>query len=1087
MSARSETQTGQVIGTAPSLPFGLLFAHLPTACVVSRLGDGCILAVNDAWCALTGFTREAAIGQTTVSLGIWRDADQREGFLKGDHDADRLYPLRAATADHRKVRLKTEVLNVDGTELLLTCITEAQSEAVTQQNLQRALDELVEANRELQARNELHGEMELLAQLGAWTNREGSDTVRWSEGLYAVTGRTPGQPMDKQRARGGIHPDDREAWLAHRAALDGSFMDFRWIRPDGQQLWMRTRMSRSQVPGNPYTDFGVVQDVTAERTARARLQSQLDLLNQVAQHAPGMMYQALRNVDGSTEITFMSDRARDMLQLGAHESITDARTLFKRVAPDDLPRMLEDLDHFSRTLQPWRERYRVHLPDGAERWIRFEATPDALPDGRVLWHGFLADVTEERAARQALDRQQQLLEAIRIIQGLYIRTENKGEVFPRLLREIAGVARPDAAFLVELESAALGADPTTPALVGQLLDTQDREGRFTLDDPVALAQLTSGRCAVLKPDHAGHAALSAHLVGHHPLVLVPLKGPDGLVGLLGLQHRDPANVMFEMGFLEPMTSATAQLLLAWRSARQRDLTLEELAQTSRELEAQRRALQVTLQSMNQGLGKIEPDGRVSFYNQRLLELLDLPESLMQASPTHADVSRFMAARGDFGPGFEYVDATARHYVKVAGDSEAPGTYLRETQNGRFLEIGTQPLPEGGWVRTITDVSSYVASQQALDQERQRLAWVLEATRPGVWENDLGSERLTVNDRWAQIVGYTLQELEPVTDQTWIRLVHPDDLLKANAVRDAHIAGELPYYECDIRMRHKDGHWVWVNTRGRVHRRARDGKPLYMSGTHIDISERVQAQEMLSSLNTELERKVQERTRHLERTLRDMEAIAYSIAHDLRTPLRSVNGFASVLVATEPHHLSAAGVDSLNRIVNASKRMGQMLTEMLDVLAVVRADIAEAHVDMHTMAHDIDQQLGLRASQVALTIDPLPPARGDHKLIKQALRNLMDNAAKYSRHQQPPRVHVGYDAAERAYFVRDNGMGFDMAQADKLFGLFQRLHGDTQVPGTGIGLAIASRAVERHGGQIWARSAPGDGATFWMRLPSNDGA
>src|SRR5690606_38503167 len=161
---------------------------------------------------------------------------------------------------------------------------------------------------------------------------------------------------------------------------------------------------------------------------------------------------------------------------------------------------------------------------------------------------------------------------------------------------------------------------------------------------------------------------------------------------------------------------------------------------------------------------------------------------------------------------------------------------------------------------------------------------------------------------------------------------------------------------------------------------------------------------------------------------------------------------------------------------------QMLTEMLDLLAVVRADLADGEVDMRAMAQEIDEELGLSSSGVALTIDGLPPARGDRKLLKQALRNLMDNAAKYSRHQQPPRVQVGYDPAERAYFVRDNGVGFDMAQAPKLFGLFQRLHTDTRVPGLGIGLAIASRVVERHGGRIWAQASPGAGATFWMRLP-----
>jgi signal transduction histidine kinase len=156
--------------------------------------------------------------------------------------------------------------------------------------------------------------------------------------------------------------------------------------------------------------------------------------------------------------------------------------------------------------------------------------------------------------------------------------------------------------------------------------------------------------------------------------------------------------------------------------------------------------------------------------------------------------------------------------------------------------------------------------------------------------------------------------------------------------------------------------------------------------------------------------------------------------------------------------------------------------MLDVLAVVRAEISGEIVDMHTLAVGIEHQLGLRAAGVDLRLDHVPNAIGDEKLIKQALRNLMDNAWKYARHREPPRVHLGFDASRDAYFVRDNGIGFDMVQAPKLFGLFQRLHGDPTLPGLGIGLAITARIIERHGGRIWAEATPGEGATFWFSLP-----
>lgn len=944
----------------PPASYEEVFALVPVACVITRLADGLILAVNDEWCALTGITRSVALGSTSTQLGIWRDSEHRSRFLAAREDLNHLYALRAASGDQRMVRIRTRVLRSRDTELLVVSLTQAAEEAAVRTDLQRSLEGLSSANQ--------------------------------------------------------------------------------------------------------------------------ALRSQLDLLGEIAQRVPGLMYQAVRYPDGRSEIKYMSDPAVRMLELGPNEHKTDPRALFSRFHPDEIPRILEDLEQCGADGTDLRERYRIRLPSGALRWFRFEASPRRQSDGSVLWHGYVADVTEEHSTRAAMERQQQLLQAVSTALSLYISSDGKSEVFTRLLESICEVVRPSASFLVEMASTASVSGERVTSLRGTLLGTGGTSRAFQLEDPQSLELLLQGRAAVLLAGHPCHAAMSQGTGSNDPLVVVPLQLRSDLVGLVGLHHPDPRAVTFELGFLEPLTRAAAQILLAWRGHSERASTLKRLAEAGEQLKAERRALQIVLDSMGQGLARLEADGRISFYNRRLLELLDVPESLMASRPTHAQISAYLASRGEFGERYELVDAAGREYVKATGDAQAPEVYLRRTPQGRYLEIGTLPLPEGGAVRTITDVTQYMVAQEELATERQRLAWVLEATRPGIWENNLQNDELKINSRWAEIVGYTLEELSPVSSETWRRLVHPDDLVRADAARDVHIAGKAPYYECDVRMRHKDGHWVWINTHGRVHRRASDGEPLYMSGMHLDISDRVKAQEALSALNDNLERLVAERTRSLERTLRDMEAIAYSIAHDLRTPLRSVNGFATVLLESEVQHLSEAGTRSLQRIVGASARMGQMLTEMLEVLAVVRAEIVEETVDVQALAIDIDHQLGLRASGVELRIDPMPRALGDPRLIKQALRNLMDNAWKYARDRHPPRVHVGFDREKNAYFVRDNGVGFDMAQAPKLFGLFQRLHGDASVPGLGIGLAICARIVERHAGRIWAEAKPGVGATFWMKLP-----
>ena len=257
----------------------------------------------------------------------------------------------------------------------------------------------------------------------------------------------------------------------------------------------------------------------------------------------------------------------------------------------------------------------------------------------------------------------------------------------------------------------------------------------------------------------------------------------------------------------------------------------------------------------------------------------------------------------------------------------------------------------------------------------------------------------------------------------------------------------------------------------------------MSGTHMDITDRVTAQEEVRALNANLELRVAQRTADLERTLKDMEAISYSIAHDLRAPLRAVNGFAAVIAEGNVEGWDPATRDMFERIVRSSRNMGQMLTDMLSLLQVVRADLAFVPVDMAQVARAAIETLVDVASGVRVELGALPPAQGDAGLLRQVMFNLIDNAVKYSAQHEAPAIWVDFDAERGAYFVRDNGMGFDMAHAGKLFGLFQRLHAGSQVPGMGVGLAIVARIIERHGGRIWAESRPGEGATFWWTLPA----
>ena len=237
------------------------------------------------------------------------------------------------------------------------------------------------------------------------------------------------------------------------------------------------------------------------------------------------------------------------------------------------------------------------------------------------------------------------------------------------------------------------------------------------------------------------------------------------------------------------------------------------------------------------------------------------------------------------------------------------------------------------------------------------------------------------------------------------------------------------------------------------------------------------------LNATLEERVRQRTAELESTNRELEAFSYSVSHDLRAPLRTIDGFSLALEEDYASVVDGAGRDYIRRVRTGVQRMGQLIDALLQLSRITRAEITRTSVDVTRVVRAVAAELMEQneGSPVEFRIEDGMQADADAKLLQVAFENLMGNAVKFSSKVTRPVVEVGWDAAQSAWFVRDNGAGFDMYYADKLFNAFNRLHGDKDFKGSGIGLATVARVVHRHHGRIWARSEVDHGATFWFTV------